>query len=145
MNSHHHFVGRNAHSILGHAFNLSAVQYVDDANHQLRDHMLLQLLFGLLALAVTLLTYLLQSWSFTATVVEQLVRLQMFTLLKKADINELMTSAQRQVHPPPPPRVLFSGRNSASLWVRKNRPVLLPSVDPRLASGGSETRSASSE
>ena len=38
-----------------------------------------------------------QNWSVTATVVEQLVLLQMFTMLSKADTEDLMLSAQFQV------------------------------------------------
>ena len=98
MSSAQMFVERNAPNMLAHAFNLSSQAYVEDAEHALQDHLLLQLVLGLLGLTLMLMVYLTQSWAFTATVVEQLVALQMFTLLPKSDVNDLMLYAQDQLH-----------------------------------------------
>ena len=54
-------------------------------------------MLSLLGLTLMLVIYLMQSWSFTATVVEQLVTLQMFTFLPKSDVNALYESAKNQV------------------------------------------------
>ena len=67
---------KNVPEIYGHALNVSATEYVADAYHTVQTHMILQLVVALLGLTVMLVVWLMQSWSFTATVVEQLETLQ---------------------------------------------------------------------